>query len=294
MGKTFQKIHASSVGSFGGNGDKISQWIRVNGGNYSKEVSDKVTHLITTTDAYKKNVEAVQTAKRLGTIKIVSFDWLEDSLMSKTRKPKRETPYLLETILRTSKTKSEKTEKAPISQKQSGKPKQKYIFGKRKSSSASVTEPSDSAVYTDATTGTTYAAILTRQLPSKTSREKYQVKIYQSNTEPRTYATYSKYSRVGRSKTEFLAPLGSTLDVALAKFEQIFEDKAGKKWENRLDGIPPPLKQDDNGNPLTPHEGWFSYDGEHSLISNFPRQGPATAGNEETNDVSQTDEVPSP
>ncbi|GAB1212494.1 hypothetical protein ATERTT37_001633 [Aspergillus terreus] len=95
----------------------------------------------------------LQTAKRLGTIKIVSFDWLEDSLMSKTRKPKRETPYLLETILRTSKTKSEKTEKALISQKQTGKLKQKRIIG------------------------TTYTAILTRQLPSKTSREKYQVKV---------------------------------------------------------------------------------------------------------------------
>lgn len=49
--------------------------------------------------------------------------------MSKTRKPKHETPYLLETILRTSKTKSEKTEKALISQKQTGKLKQKRIIG---------------------------------------------------------------------------------------------------------------------------------------------------------------------
>ncbi|KAL5364048.1 hypothetical protein BJX96DRAFT_167978 [Aspergillus floccosus] len=252
MGKTFQKIHASSVGSF------------------------------------------VETAKRLGTIKIVSYDWLEDSLMSKWRKPKRETPYLLENILRNRKSKTEKTEKAPVSQRQTGKAKQKRILGKRKSSSASGPELSDSAVYTDEIPGTTYAAILTRQLPSKTSREKFQVKIYQSNTELRTYATYSKYSRAGHSKTEVLAPLGSTLDIAMAAFEQFFEDKAGKKWGNRLDGIPPSPKQDDTGTPLAPHEGWFYYDGERSLISNFLRQGPADAGNEDTKEASQTNVVLSP
>lgn len=39
-------------------------------------------------------------AKKLKTVKIVTYDWLEDSLLSKTRRPKREKPYLLETILK--------------------------------------------------------------------------------------------------------------------------------------------------------------------------------------------------
>lgn len=33
-------------------------------------------------------------------VKIVSYDWLEDSLMSKTRRPKRETQYLWEKLLK--------------------------------------------------------------------------------------------------------------------------------------------------------------------------------------------------
>lgn len=58
MGKTFQKIHGCSVGNFEGNTEKIPQWIKANGGQYSKDVTDQVTHLIATKQAYKKNVDA--------------------------------------------------------------------------------------------------------------------------------------------------------------------------------------------------------------------------------------------
>lgn len=58
MGKTFQKIHGCAVGSFSGNGDKIPQWIRANGGTYSKEINTNVTHLITTREMYKANADA--------------------------------------------------------------------------------------------------------------------------------------------------------------------------------------------------------------------------------------------
>lgn len=41
----------------------------------------------------------MQEAKRLKTVKIVTYDWLEDSLLSKTRRPLREAKYLLGTIV---------------------------------------------------------------------------------------------------------------------------------------------------------------------------------------------------
>lgn len=41
----------------------------------------------------------MKAAKLQGHVKIVTYDWLEDSLLSKNRRPKREKPYLLETIL---------------------------------------------------------------------------------------------------------------------------------------------------------------------------------------------------
>lgn len=48
---------------------------------------------------------AVKEAKRLKTIKIVTYDWLEDSLLSKTRRPKNEKPYLLEALFQSEKKK---------------------------------------------------------------------------------------------------------------------------------------------------------------------------------------------
>lgn len=48
----------------------------------------------------------VRQAKRLKNIKIVSYDWLEDSLLSKSRRPKKEGPYLRDKILK--KTKKER------------------------------------------------------------------------------------------------------------------------------------------------------------------------------------------
>jgi hypothetical protein len=52
MRKTFQKIHASFVGDFENNTSKTPQWITANGGNYSKEVIEAITHLISTRDAF--------------------------------------------------------------------------------------------------------------------------------------------------------------------------------------------------------------------------------------------------
>jgi hypothetical protein len=42
----------------------------------------------------------VQTAKKNSTIKIVSYDWLEDSLLSATRRPEPEGPYLLKNLMK--------------------------------------------------------------------------------------------------------------------------------------------------------------------------------------------------
>lgn len=75
MGKTFQKVHGCSIGSFEGNGDKIPQWIRANGGSYSKDMNSEVTHLITTKEAYKKYVGA-------GKLLLESYHELEDRLLT--------------------------------------------------------------------------------------------------------------------------------------------------------------------------------------------------------------------
>jgi hypothetical protein len=70
MGKSFEGIHACSTGRFeDGNGEKIPQWIRNNGGQYSKAMHTSVTHLITTKEAFLKDAPA-------GTFAFVSFNFL--------------------------------------------------------------------------------------------------------------------------------------------------------------------------------------------------------------------------
>lgn len=59
--------------------------------------------------------ESVKKAKELGTVKIVSFDWIEDSLYSRTKRPKPEEPYLWKNLLRA------ETEEQPWLQKHARK-----------------------------------------------------------------------------------------------------------------------------------------------------------------------------
>ncbi|KAL4786348.1 hypothetical protein BJX76DRAFT_355253 [Aspergillus varians] len=108
MAKTFRKIHASSFGNFGSNTSKIPQWITANGGTYSKNISNEVTHLIATKESFEQNGPAVAEAKRLRTVKIVSYDWLADSLLSKGRTPRLVKKYLWADILKREKKKGQR------------------------------------------------------------------------------------------------------------------------------------------------------------------------------------------
>lgn len=57
MGKTFQRIRLCSVGKLR-DADKIPQWVRAHGGEYTKTVDPRTTHLVATKEAYKENVQA--------------------------------------------------------------------------------------------------------------------------------------------------------------------------------------------------------------------------------------------
>ncbi|PWY77493.1 hypothetical protein BO70DRAFT_294673 [Aspergillus heteromorphus CBS 117.55] len=279
MGKTFKNIHACSAGKFDVNADKIPQWIRANGGHYSKDIGDEITHLIVSKEAYKNDIEIVRKAKRVKSIKIVSFDWLEDSLQSKNRRPKRETEYLLENILMAEKKANEKkkgkrersgkkedhrSEDARSQKKRAVNPKPEDPFRKKKKG---VKAGSAACM----STRVTYDATLVRLTVSRSAREKYVIRIYESNKEPLVYATHIEYSRIGKQQSELLTPMRADRDTAVKAFKTLFHDKTGMEWENRLDGILPPCKRDAQGNMLPPHEGWFYYENREGSISSFLR-----------------------
>ncbi|KAL2827622.1 hypothetical protein BDW59DRAFT_160259 [Aspergillus cavernicola] len=300
MGKTFRNIYASSIGNFEENTSKIPQWITANGGTYSKNITNEITHLIATREAFKQYVSAVDEAKKIGTVKIVSYDWLVDSLLSKGRMPLAAKPYLWGNILKEEKQKSqvkksqakesqtkegqtgkgrpkkdqkeeEQTQKDPPKDMQpAGKLKQKLVAEKkrRKKRSVKSRDPFDdkprtpraqsiASLYDLYETGdVTYNATLTRLSSCQNTREK----IYETIKSPHTYATHIKFSRLGLSGTEMLAPIGSSLDTAMSEFKEIFRSQAGKEWEDRMDGIAPPPREDEDGNVQPPWKGWFFYD----------------------------------
>lgn len=69
MGTTLKRIRVSVVGKVK-DAEKIPNWMRENGGAYSKAISRNVTHLIASEDAYKENVEAGE----LALVNLIIFD----------------------------------------------------------------------------------------------------------------------------------------------------------------------------------------------------------------------------
>ncbi|KAL3452270.1 hypothetical protein BJX65DRAFT_303108 [Aspergillus insuetus] len=386
MAKGFEKISACSVGNFEENTTRMPKWIVNNGGQYSKQVTEETTHLIATEEAFAKNVIAVSKAKELGTVWIVSYDWLSDSLLMNNRRPLPAKNYLLEDLpaeetkvqkkgrqtkapenkvtknrvvkrkaaetkvakskpkpskalegeaLRAQlekeeaeqeKTEEKKAEKERADKEQAEKEKvEKWkaeqeraqrgqeeahqpvedhstrnalqittaveekpmpIKKKRKRGPKKSRDPFDTKRRTPKAQSDkiaenyeifeeediTYDVKLVRPSKSKRgTREILRLKIYKSNEAPTTYATHISLSCLGPSKTDLLAPLGSSLETAMAAFKGFFKEQTGTQWEDREKGISPPSKKDEEGNTLPPHRGWFWWDSgsEESLASMF-------------------------
>ncbi|TLD15063.1 hypothetical protein E2P81_ATG09911 [Venturia nashicola] len=96
MKNPFQGFTIASTGDFGKQrtAEAIKRWVENNGGRYVTKVDEEVTHLVCSAQCWKSQSAMVQAAKRYPKkIKIVTYDWLEDSLMSHSRK--REGEYLI-------------------------------------------------------------------------------------------------------------------------------------------------------------------------------------------------------
>ncbi|KAJ9488190.1 hypothetical protein VN97_g5109 [Penicillium thymicola] len=274
------------VGKFeDGVGEKIPQWIRANGGQFSRDVNSRTTHLIATKEAFKSNAVPVENAKKLSAVKIVSYDWLEDSLLSNNRRPKPEGPYLLKNLMKPERKEAQKKNVIPKSSKvvketKGNIPKRQIAdpFLAPKGKKKPVRQ-----VYQDRMTNVVYSITLFRpSKPPVTSREKYQLTLFQSTSEPHTYSTYAKFSRVGTSNVELLAGPRCKLEVAVEKFKQFFKDQTGKEWDERANGKMPPPKRDVDGNSLPVHEGWFYIEEKTTILGAFLREPQSTSCGEST------------
>ncbi|KAJ5752851.1 hypothetical protein N7520_009768 [Penicillium odoratum] len=276
MPSSFAKINASMAGKFE-DADKIPQWIRHHGGVFSKMVDSNTTHLIVTEDSFKRNVEAVKDAKKLGTVKIVRSDWLYDSLQQKSLRPKDAKPYLWEKILEDEMRPRKKQKLAAASKPPSKKvqrkkpPKDPFLKKKPAPRSKTVVLPKDE-IYTNPDTKEAWDATLTRIGP-KLRREKFRLAIFQSIEETPTYSAYVKYSRTGTGNVSILAPPQSCLDLAKASFEKFFLLQTGLEWAQRWENQPRSPKRNSEGVVLPSHEGWYTLE-RGSIMSEYMK-GPS-------------------
>lgn len=118
MGKTFAKVKLCHTNDFPSpQNEGIKRWIENNGGTFQQEIGADTTHLVCSTRAWKRyhplgmltlftewrclayhfSVKEARrrnkTLSRSKKIKIVKYDWLDDSLSSKSRKPKDTMDY---------------------------------------------------------------------------------------------------------------------------------------------------------------------------------------------------------
>ncbi|KKY24146.1 putative brct domain-containing protein [Phaeomoniella chlamydospora] len=95
MGKTsFSKVVLCHTGDFGERNEKIRKWVEYHGGKVEHRLSPETTHLVASEKAWKKGHDLVRKATKQSSVDIVTFDWLEDSLHTKSATPKSVRKYL--------------------------------------------------------------------------------------------------------------------------------------------------------------------------------------------------------
>jgi hypothetical protein len=52
-------------------------------------------------------------------------------------------------------------------------------------------------------------------------------------------------------------------------FAEFFKEKTGKEWQTRADGKMPPAKCNEDGEPLPPHEGWYTMEIRGNLFTDY-------------------------
>lgn len=92
--KALVKCNICTVGHFKDwKPTQISQWITGCGGRHTSRLNRETTHLVISSDKWRSEHELVKKAKEMnpgqgkGGVQIVSWDWLEDSVMNRTRRP---------------------------------------------------------------------------------------------------------------------------------------------------------------------------------------------------------------
>lgn len=90
-------------------------------------------------------------------------------------------------------------------------------------------------IYQDIT-GFQHDVTLTRIDIANNRNERYQLRMYESNTVPYMYCVFLRFSQPSKLPlTQMITPLASTFQVAFKAFRDVFHQKTLLSWEERLD-----------------------------------------------------------
>ncbi|KAI4095020.1 MAG: hypothetical protein LQ344_001867 [Seirophora lacunosa] len=210
--------------------DTLRRWVEKNGGQWATKVSNEVTHLISTKEDYRSKapmgnhqpsvttisaltVHSVKMALKLKLLNIMTFDWLEDSLMKRFRLAPRG-DYLVAHAIKDAKkvkkarkqTKKETIKKGVDSFKKECQDIESQLFSDR----YHVYRDSTSFAYDISLLCTTHDA-------------------------PHSYAALLTYhARAAPVRKSVLAPIGSDWTTAFAAFKDAFRAKTKVEWDDRF------------------------------------------------------------
>ncbi|MCJ1398129.1 hypothetical protein MMC11_001326 [Xylographa trunciseda] len=263
MPNGFKKCIIALTGDFDKPYERVKKWIEIQGGQLTVKIGPDVTHLVCSEDHFKKSVAKVQQARKIKKCKIVTWDWLEDSLLAK--RPLRAGDFLLKSQVK-AKVKAKATKKET---RDDNILKGVGFFEKGCDEFKNKMYTDGYHIYRDST-GFSYDITLARSDLTTNTNARYFLKVssfpytinlftplypytlprrprvplpaprtqclqlYESHVSPSTYACFSSYSSpTAGTATHVLAPLGSSFPLAMEQFMQFFKLKTKLEWKER-------------------------------------------------------------
>lgn len=209
--------------------ETLKRWIEKNGGQWATKICPEVTHLICTKEDYRSKAPMVKQALKLRLFTIVTYDWLEDSLMKGYRLAPRGDYLVARAIKDAKKAKQVKkqTKKARIQKgvddfKKECQDIQNHLFSDRYQ------------VYRDSTRFA-YDIILVRVNLLQNKSERYVLRLCTTHDVPKYYAALLTYhTRDSPAQKSILAPKGSDWSTAFGAFKNAFKAKTKTEWDERF------------------------------------------------------------
>ncbi|KAK0646674.1 hypothetical protein B0T16DRAFT_328323 [Cercophora newfieldiana] len=221
----------------------LARWIALRAGRYSLDMDASVTHLVCGPSEFKTNSTNARVRAALGSkgrVKVVTKDWLEDSMMQGRRL--KEKGFELGEVVRREREVERRRVRVERGVEEGMRGVDPNLFG----------------VYCDSTFFRYEVTIVNSEAA------RYEMTLYQSKTpNPHLYWFAAKYyQRKGDPSPKYYrpSPTSGLFWREFVHFETFFLKKTGVPWEKRLLGLWKEDEKPEDEGGLEPGRKWFWYE----------------------------------